>query len=120
MPMARSLSCSDATARTKVLSIPPEKQTTAEPRFRMYWRKSSSRDGGMGAVGAIPRILAPICRDRYADVVRAQSQFAVNGAAFRTNLLRAVSFGNDSGRKVAVSYTHLRAHETVLDLVCRL
>ena len=24
------------------------------------------------------------------------------------------------GRFVAVSYTHLRAHETVLDLVCRL
>ena len=25
-----------------------------------------------------------------------------------------------SNRTVAVSYTHLRAHETVLDLVCRL
>ena len=29
-----------------------------------------------------------------------------------------VSFGMKSG--VPVSYTHLRAHETVLDLVCRL
>ena len=27
---------------------------------------------------------------------------------------------SDSVRLVAVSYTHLRAHETVLDLVCRL
>src|SRR5665811_1791147 len=26
----------------------------------------------------------------------------------------------DAGRAGAVSYTHLRAHETVLDLVCRL
>ena len=29
--------------------------------------------------------------------------------------------GHDNGQQtVAVSYTHLRAHETVLDLVCRL
>ena len=27
---------------------------------------------------------------------------------------------DDLGRQVPVSYTHLRAHETVLDLVCRL
>ena len=27
---------------------------------------------------------------------------------------------DDGGRKWSVSYTHLRAHETVLDLVCRL
>src|SRR5665811_2540025 len=26
----------------------------------------------------------------------------------------------ESGKDLAVSYTHLRAHETVLDLVCRL
>ena len=26
----------------------------------------------------------------------------------------------DKGREGAVSYTHLRAHETALDLVCRL
>mgnify|MGYP003381642051 CR=1 FL=1 len=26
----------------------------------------------------------------------------------------------DQGKLVAVSYTHLRAHETVLDIVCRL
>ena len=28
--------------------------------------------------------------------------------------------GHVGGRVAAVSYTHLRAHETVLDLVCRL
>ena len=30
------------------------------------------------------------------------------------------NFGGRVDRIIAVSYTHLRAHETVLDLVCRL
>ena len=34
--------------------------------------------------------------------------------------LSAVSVTVFSGSTVSVSYTHLRAHETVLDLVCRL
>ena len=38
-----------------------------------------------------------------------------NGAATVT-----VSGGNAPYTYVSVSYTHLRAHETVLDLVCRL
>ena len=33
---------------------------------------------------------------------------------------RVEIFFNDSGSPAPVSYTHLRAHETVLDLVCRL
>ena len=32
----------------------------------------------------------------------------------------AILYMNQEGRGIAVSYTHLRAHETVLDLVCRL
>ena len=32
----------------------------------------------------------------------------------------AVRLANDTEYGLAVSYTHLRAHETVLDLVCRL
>src|SRR5665811_2583997 len=35
------------------------------------------------------------------------------------DLARALRAGTVAG-EVAVSYTHLRAHETVLDLVCRL
>ena len=36
-------------------------------------------------------------------------------------LLLAACGGGDGNRdRVPVSYTHLRAHETVLDLVCRL
>ena len=31
-----------------------------------------------------------------------------------------MSFSSSSFWRIAVSYTHLRAHETVLDLVCRL
>ena len=34
--------------------------------------------------------------------------------------LASVNVGRDTDIAVAVSYTHLRAHETVLDLVCRL
>ena len=33
-------------------------------------------------------------------------------------IVRELNCGTDTG--LAVSYTHLRAHETVLDLVCRL
>ena len=32
----------------------------------------------------------------------------------------SVAYLHGAGRRVPVSYTHLRAHETVLDLVCRL
>ena len=40
---------------------------------------------------------------------------------FRQNLLgKRVDYSGRSVIVVAVSYTHLRAHETVLDLVCRL
>src|SRR5665811_2542276 len=34
--------------------------------------------------------------------------------------LRASKAGNPARSRITVSYTHLRAHETVLDLVCRL
>ena len=33
---------------------------------------------------------------------------------------KAFSEGDETNDEIAVSYTHLRAHETVLDLVCRL
>ena len=35
-------------------------------------------------------------------------------------VIRAIVVKRAAGTLVAVSYTHLRAHETVLDLVCRL
>src|SRR5665811_1004646 len=39
----------------------------------------------------------------------------------RTDMEKGRIFGHENlGKVVAVSYTHLRAHETVLDLVCRL
>ena len=46
------------------------------------------------------------------DVVRAGSDRPVRGLDDERRL--------DPCRVAAVSYTHLRAHETVLDLVCRL
>ena len=41
-------------------------------------------------------------------------------AVFAGRKLRVVPTGFGSASYVPVSYTHLRAHETVLDLVCRL
>ena len=40
--------------------------------------------------------------------------------SFRKVLIRAYWDGEEEPSVNAVSYTHLRAHETVLDLVCRL
>ena len=39
---------------------------------------------------------------------------------FTISSCQPFGFGSDPGRETSVSYTHLRAHETVLDLVCRL
>ena len=41
-------------------------------------------------------------------------------ALFATGLFKDVRIEIDGRIAVPVSYTHLRAHETVLDLVCRL
>ena len=56
-------------------------------------------------------------RDRTVAVGKADlATVEVNGAPFD---VQAVARSNVA-RFEAVSYTHLRAHETVLDLVCRL
>ena len=44
---------------------------------------------------------------------------AVSTTQIDLTCLHAIAFVNSDGSE-AVSYTHLRAHETVLDLVCRL
>src|SRR5678816_1925356 len=51
-----------------------------------------------------------------------QDIFLTETAQFADVVLPAVSFLEREGTytNTAVSYTHLRAHETVLDLVCRL
>ena len=59
------------------------------------------------------------------DVYKRQVVRAATGAGRRNGVARRALPGVDVGvaaaRDVApVSYTHLRAHETVLDLVCRL
>ena len=40
--------------------------------------------------------------------------------AYRANLFSANGYEEFISGVISVSYTHLRAHETVLDLVCRL
>ena len=59
------------------------------------------------------------------DVYKRQGQLTgerdaeVDGHLGRLRLVAGLD-GSKDRRRVAVSYTHLRAHETVLDLVCRL
>ena len=43
-----------------------------------------------------------------------------SGARIVTTLINVLEQNNGKYGLAAVSYTHLRAHETVLDLVCRL
>ena len=68
------------------------------------------------ALNDLPRIL-PTLEERMAAVIDFSRRNFVNktGGPFAAGV-----FERDSGRLVAVSYTHLRAHETVLDIVCRL
>ena len=65
------------------------------------------------------RVIAEACR-----AVRARTDLGtmnVNTNAGNTQAIEALcDAGMDSFRVSPVSYTHLRAHETVLDLVCRL
>ena len=52
-------------------------------------------------------------------LLRAQYEFLKNAKwQWNAGLLGIYHLGRDT--YIAVSYTHLRAHETVLDLVCRL
>ena len=67
-------------------------------------------------------------RDRFTSVVVYPEvddsiEIDINPADVRTDTYRASGAGGQHINKTdsaAVSYTHLRAHETVLDLVCRL
>ena len=56
-------------------------------------------------------------RDRFAAWLRRTPE-ALEGLGLTLAQLTAGEWAQD--REAAVSYTHLRAHETVLDLVCRL
>ena len=57
-------------------------------------------------------------RDRISRVVHSdETDHRVRGGDDRHT---AALFGGAPHRAAPVSYTHLRAHETVLDLVCRL
>ena len=50
----------------------------------------------------------------------AESWDVLDGGTTYTFTLRSGVTFHEGGTLEAVSYTHLRAHETVLDLVCRL
>src|SRR5665811_1142923 len=79
---------------------------------------SSGEAGGLRwAGGGAAVIRRPSKPDRLAGTTSGRLPLAA--------LMARATFFDDLGNKVpevhtAVSYTHLRAHETVLDLVCRL
>ena len=54
----------------------------------------------------------------FSDVMGARIRTAVELAL--VNFLELARLGSGADASEPVSYTHLRAHETVLDLVCRL
>ena len=56
-------------------------------------------------------------RDRYVALGREQEETPNISAEYPATARMARRL---KGKRGAVSYTHLRAHETVLDLVCRL
>src|SRR5664280_2427816 len=69
------------------------------------------------AVALEPGIRVLMARGRSRGI----SAAIVGGGALLVGLLLAIVFGKLFFDQIAsVSYTHLRAHETVLDLVCRL
>src|SRR5665811_1398963 len=60
--------------------------------------------------------------DREPDAGRDEGVGVLEHGDFRVGVLKSSvrGFGHNESGVAAVSYTHLRAHETVLDLVCRL
>ena len=64
---------------------------------------------------------ASAASDVYKRQVRPRPVIDWTGKLFRSGRARRVAGPHRSARRAGpVSYTHLRAHETVLDLVCRL
>ena len=60
-------------------------------------------------------------RTTYFSIVGNTVLAIIKGAAgFFGNSYALIADAIESTTDIAVSYTHLRAHETVLDLVCRL
>ena len=71
------------------------------------------------ALAALPAVEEPVAYDvdRLLDMQRA----VITLCAARFDMLAVLALPEHfEKRAVPVSYTHLRAHETVLDLVCRL
>src|SRR5664280_3301900 len=73
----------------------------AAEEFEVWLAPLTARAGsGRLTVVAPPRVYADYVRDHYLALLQ--------------------EFAEQAAGTAAVSYTHLRAHETVLDLVCRL
>src|SRR5664280_112867 len=89
------------------LHMSPERDEGTQCRRRPFTVQGhhlvGRRDGGAGGEIEGGSLLAPDSRHLFPALV---PPCRPNGAL--------------GGRQVPVSYTHLRAHETVLDLVCRL
>ena len=70
----------------------------------------------MGAGGPRPRLIVRATADHEARYLPFLTGFAQRWEATQEEATDEI----DETSSEAVSYTHLRAHETVLDLVCRL
>ena len=85
---------------------------TASPLGKRRLRERQVRVEG---IFALAKELHGLRRTRFRGTARVQIQLWMTAAAM--NIKRAA---RPTARRASVSYTHLQAHETVLDLVCRL
>src|SRR5665811_1747746 len=101
-------------------------QTLAKARRKLLELQATlDRGHTRRARAAVESEIATICRPRWVSQVLTTTLTGQTPAelalTFRTNTgARSRLEDKLFGKRIPVSYTHLRAHETVLDLVCRL
>src|SRR5664280_2624942 len=101
--------------------------TLIQKRVRMIRERGAGRPSirsrGRGLLAAVLAAIvatAAAAPDPAGRPIAERLPEAVAGAQKVVEKVRGVPFPGKVASAIPVSYTHLRAHETVLDLVCRL
>src|SRR5665648_1200794 len=99
---------------------PTSPAQSARDRGRLQMDAGGNPFDGEITDGQIERWLDQFEPDERPHVLRLVEQFHYYSSARFTRLLHSLPERIAAAANVAVSYTHLRAHETRHDLVCRL